>query len=255
MSQNKTRATASSSGECTVCHRKELTVVATTGLLWRHGPRDSPCSGSGTLPLQGSVQAGRVQWVQAPTAFDASADLFDTTSYMVDPTFSHPCSQGPTLKRIPKGSRPQASALLTRLIRDVLADVNQVRSWECLLSFALTCFASPARGGKSRNLTTVVNRQITTFDAGSVSTTRGANPPRSQRKVQTGDEAIAKLAAAKLDDGNIKGALQLLSSSDAVALPRRKPSTACWLSIHLDHQTDDHVPHLRLNLSRFFHLR
>ena len=167
--------------------------------------------------MHGSVHGGSSQGVPTQAVLDSSSDLFDTTLLTAPSAFNHPHPQGPTLKRVPKVSRPQAAALVTKIIRDVLIDVSRVKPWARLLDFAHVCFVRPARGGRSRNLTTLVSRQVAAFDSGGLVTTRASIQRSARRGQLNDDEAAAKRASAKLEEGNIKGALQLLSSVDSVA--------------------------------------
>ena len=176
-------------------------------------------------------------------SFDTSADLFDSSiSNPPTPTLSHPPSQSSqTLKRIPKGARAQASSLLTRLIRDVLSNVNDLRPWVRLLNFSHSCFACPARGGRSRNLTTLVIRQIAAFDEGRQQSAGPATRSSGRRRQSDGDEKVANRASAKLEEGDIKGALRLLASNDALA-PQSKETYDSLLALHPPCPVDRRLP-------------
>ena len=72
------------------------------------------------------------------------------------------------LKRIPKGARSAAANLLLKLIRDVLQHLLLTSSWSKLLGISLACLAKPSRGGKSRNLTKQIVKQIFYYEHGVV---------------------------------------------------------------------------------------
>ena len=50
-----TQSQEASIGTCTICRRENIRIINTTGLLWNHGPRENPCSGSRTRPQFGSI--------------------------------------------------------------------------------------------------------------------------------------------------------------------------------------------------------
>ena len=89
-------------------------------------------------------------------------------------------------------------------------------------SFSASCLAqSSDRGGKRRNLTTEVNAQIKCFSNASVTPSNNSITPaqpterRKSKSASTSlDAAAAKRAAAKLDEGDIKGAIRQLCSTD-----------------------------------------
>lgn len=222
-SQPSQPETANHTGQCPVCHRTGLTIVKTTGRLWRHGPSDNPCDGRGRLPVPGTIKLASIPSSQGTTTTqpvnDPLVDLLDTPSVQQPhPLVLHPSRNAPIIKHIPKGSRPQAAALLTRLILEVVNDVNQQQAWEKLLNFAHVCFARPVRGGRTRNLTTLITRQIQCFDSGIDKLNEyRANVSRLSKKSKSDDEIAAIRASAKLEDADIKGALRQLASCDALA--------------------------------------
>ena len=213
-----------------MCRRARIKLVRSSGLLRRHGRQDNPCTGHNLSPVTGSF----VPAVSGPTttraAFQASADdtsvdLFDSSSSTPTPTpsVSHPTRGAPILKRLPKGVRLRASTVLQRLIQNVVRDPQNADHWGRLFSFTPACFARPSRGGKSRNLTSLVKRQIEAFDSGA----SGLHTPRASGtsgKKHAGTwkgvskaELVARRASAKLEEGDVKGAIRLLRSRDTLA--------------------------------------
>ena len=179
---------ASDSGTCPIC-RKTCAVVGSTGLLHAHGPRGQQCPGSrkprapGSRPHSSgssfSAQPGAGSQSQRPTSppnslDESSADLF--SSFQASPVsaaappahvpIGHPSIDVPILKRIPKGARPEASRVLLGLLRDIERDSEDSASWTRLFDFAPTCLRQPGHGGKSRNLTTSIKKQIQAFQSG-----------------------------------------------------------------------------------------
>ena len=141
-----------------------------------------------------------------------------STTHDSQDVIQHPARNSSLLKRIPKHARIAASSLLLKLINDVLQHPESTACWSRLLGFALGCLSKPSRGGKSRNLTTAIIKQIQQYESG----TEPSPAPTSHRSLQrrpvkTHDEQIAALASAKLEDGDVKGAVRLLCSDDGLA--------------------------------------
>ena len=105
------------------------------------------------------------------------------------------------------------------------------------MNFAHSCFACPARGGRSRNLTTLVMKQISAFDEGRLQSSRPATHASGRRGQSDSDEKVANRASAKLEEGNVKGALRLLASNDALA-PQSKATYDSLLALHPPCPTD-----------------
>jgi hypothetical protein len=80
----------------------------------------------------------------------------------------------------------------------------------------------PNRGGKLRNLTAHIVKQIRQYELGEE--TRCApssfHSPRYTKSIKSDDESIALMASVKLEDGDVKGAVRLLCSDDRLAVPQ-----------------------------------
>jgi hypothetical protein len=209
-------------GTCSVCfatrqlHNKD-------GTDHKHGPRDNPCPGSHLLPLshlghtiQTMSPSQKVQpsLIHTPVVAHSDCGLIPSSG----DTMQHPVHCGPVLKRIPKNARVHASNLLLKLINDVLQHPSASVSWRRLLEFPSACLVKPARGGKSRNLTTGLIKLMQQYEEGF-----SQNPAASNKRVaprcsaKTVEQQIASMAAAKLENGDVKGAVKLLCSDDQLA--------------------------------------
>ena len=188
-----THSQEASIGTCTICWRENIN---TTGLLWNHGPRENPCSGSHTHPQVGSIHISTRVKTRLPicTVTNGTAATVDVDSrvtpaspwqmastngdisrppeHSADPSpryLDHPKQSGVVIKRIPKGARPEIASLLQKLICTTVSDVNNVQNWEKLLGFSSACLVRPGRsgrGGKSRNLTTSIIKQTRAYKSG-----------------------------------------------------------------------------------------
>jgi len=127
------------------------------------------------------------------------------------------------MKRIPKGARPAAANLLQKLIRDVLRCQTSPSAWSRLFGFPAACLAKPRRCGKSHNLTTSIVKQIRQYELGAEPDPEPVirRPAQRNKPARTQEETIAAMASAKLEDGDVKGAVRLLCSDDTLA-----PTTA-----------------------------
>ena len=232
-------------GSCSVCNRDGIKVINTTGLLRQHGPRDNVCDGSYSRPVPGSHRPaplrvgnnGLRQAQSLPTAIVATItaevtdhDSMATTSQMLTSSLlnntnvNYPVGRTRTLKRIPKGARSAADVLLKTLINDILQQPSSASAWSKLLNFPGACLAKPNRGGKSRNLTSLIVKQVRQFELGmDASFDRPYVRPSKRAKLNKNkDELIAALASAKIEDGDIKGAVRLLCSNEELAAQDEK---------------------------------
>ena len=229
---------AEGSGTCSVCRRSLIKIVKSFSLLRRHGPHDNPCTGHNLSPVPDSF----VPAVSGPTttrasqvsANDTSADLFDSSlSLAPTPSVGHPTRGAPILKRLPKGVRSSASTVLQHLIQTVVRDPQTPVHWERLFSFAPACFGRPGRGGKSRNLTSLVKRQIEAFDSGAsgfdipqasvISVRKHAGTRKGVNETELTERRASAMLEEELED--VKGAIRLLNSRDILA-----PATQATLS-------------------------
>ena len=229
-------------GTCPVCKRNGICIISTTGLLHQHGPRGNKCEGSRSRPFPGSLkpvvprltngncsQTASTVYIQPSTssataAASASVTISNsaaTTSIVTssqDGIISHPAGSSSILKRIPKGARPAVANLLTKLICDVVRHPSNSASWKRLLSFSTACLAKPSRGGRSHNLTTQIVKQVRQYELGEEASPPFVRIARHTQRAKTHDETIASMASAKLEDGDIKGAVRLLCSDDRLAV-------------------------------------
>jgi hypothetical protein len=202
------------------------------GTIHKHGPRDDPCSGSHQPPLPDSVRPANIRSDLQSTSSDsppasttnvASVTVTTSTSHEASPaadSIQHPVRSGPILQRIPKNARVHVGNLALKLINDVIQHPSSATCWSRLLGFPSACLAKPSRGGKSRNLTTAIINQVQQYQAGierspAPSTRRAAQRCKS---VKTPEQQIAASAAAKLEDGDVKGAVRILCSDDKLAV-------------------------------------
>lgn len=108
------------------------------------------------------------------------------------------------LKRIPKGARIIAAKKLESVITKC-TNLNNLESWCDLLLFSYIALQIPKRSSKKNKLTSIVKNNINTFDESSIKIYKQKTAPLSKR------------IEAKIADGDIKGAVRILSSTDEFA--------------------------------------
>ena len=205
---------------CHTCHK--AFAVRQDGRLRAHkDPAGNNCPGSGSRPRIAPAAPG-ADHAATPLVGDApiNAPAIQTPA----PNFFR-SSKGKLLKRIPRGARDAAADQLARTLDSVLNTPEDRGAWAALFAFPACCLGQPAeRGGKNRNLTTAVVNQVQRFREVGVTALEDQEAPittgrRLKRAPLSPDAAAAKRAAAKLDEGDIKGAIRQLCSSDVVAEP------------------------------------
>ena len=216
-----------------------------------------------TAPVGQRVTAPSVQNGASPSHSpddspdESSADLFvsllatppiavlPTAAPPIAETLDHPRAAAPTLKRIPKGARADASRVLQGLLRDITRDTENTETWIRLFKFAPACLKQPGHGGKSRNLTTAVKKQIQAFSDRHPRQGIDEQPRQRTRKQNNKDMdeelEVARRAVAKLGEGDVRGALRVLSSKDTLA-PRNNTTMASLLALHPPMPTDRRAP-------------
>ena len=133
---------------------------------------------------------------------------------------------GPPIKHIPRSARHACSSLLSKLVCDVVEDPHSVGRWQTLLSFASHILSTPKRGGRKRNIGNLILKRISGFPDSLVD---DPGPIRGRSgQACSGEQARAKAAIAKLEDGNIRAAVKILSSNDEPAADTRETLDALY---------------------------
>ena len=162
------------------------------------------------------------------------------------------------IRRIPKGARIQAAGSLATLIDMALGDKTG-KAWARLLLFAFLALHVPSRdqdSADSSTLTAKIKRQISTYmesdfiataaaDTSTLNWTGHRKPKRHQPQERT-SEILQRRVAVKLSDGDVRGAIRLLASSDEIvqsstevteSLERKHPPAP--VDLNMPPQTDE----------------
>ena len=143
------------------------------------------------------------------------------------------------MDRIPKGARNQTATALSRLINNA-CDSDSPIEWQKLFRFTFVCLKKPKRGGKRLPSVAVgviktIQKFLTDPLAPIELTVR--KPPRPSEA----EDVRAKLAGKKLANGDVKGAIRVLSSNDSL-LPSDPSTLSVLESKHPPRHPDSQIP-------------
>ena len=183
------------------------------GLVNGHGPRDNLCPGSNMPPLGviNNATAAPPPYSQvsdsqsvpiSATANVASASPQSVTWFPADL---------PLIKHIPKSARPTCAAHLAKLLRQVTAQLSRVNHWFAVLQVYSPV---PKRGGKRHNLVSVVKKRTSAFPELPM-----PDHSTTYHKTKSDARLLAQAVSSKLEDGNLKTAIRILSSDDGPVKP------------------------------------
>ena len=192
------------------------------------GPDGQP--GAGRRSVNGAAAApagdGRVQ--PAPAAAAAAGDVREAD---VDAeTFARHLAEVKksrrVVPRIPRGARIQAADALCELVEGVVKSGSAL-AWFRLLMFAVVALSRPVRakiGQRDTSLTTKIKQQIAKYMCAEKQESV-ANPLTevshrgATERCRLGDqkESLKRRVSEKLADGDVRGAIRLLSSADQLA--------------------------------------
>ena len=128
---------------------------------------------------------------------------------------SHP------VKRIPKGARSLFARGLVVLIRDIIREDSAI-AWQRLTTFPAIVLSPPESKSSSKSsLTSLIKKQIESFLEHESLHPLKENPQSSvkQSNQRTPIMKLKRCVDAKFAEGDVKGAIQLLSSKSRVAEP------------------------------------
>ena len=175
------------------------------GLVHIHGPIGNRCPGSQCLPAASAYSSS------SSTALPSSAPQSPPSSSLSGITDLPPRPAVKILKRVPHASCEVAAKKLATVVGNVV-NCNDHGSWVRLQRFPARCLRVPQRGGRRRNLASQVILQV------NEKSDPPAQPPcKRPLKSNCSDDNLAARVAAKLEEGDVKGAVRLASSEDSIA--------------------------------------
>ena len=216
-------------GDCSVC-RRQLSLTA-YGLVHRHGTLGINCAGSGCVPAVGSISSSHSTTDNGATSVTSSqpADISQPAHVLLDTIVEARVS---VVKYIPKASRLLAAAKLTTIIDRIVTNSNNIDAWKQLLLFTFSCFGTTQRGGKRHrsSLATKVNKALSEY----LSVGHQPQPTPSSKERKNAMNDLNKLAArvsAKIEEGDVRGAVRLAVSNDTLA-PYGDATAAALRQLH-----------------------
>ena len=214
---NASQKATKGSGTCPVCWCVFKT-HSSDGTLHRHGPRHAPCPGSDQQPDQSTGSIERLR----PTADSNTSQLTQSNRSNIDrSTLQHPLLRGALIKRIPRAARLSCADLLTSILRSITSAPADINNWKHLLSFGPDILSKPKRGGKRRNISTIINTRLREWNSPEQRVEEQEperHPHRPQHRQKDSQlQYLASAVASKLEDGNYKAAIRLICSEDKPA--------------------------------------
>jgi len=193
------------SGSCSVCHATRQLHLR-DGTVHRHGPRDRSCSGSNRHPLNALSQPAGA----SRPSIDNSPDLPSAAIPNCQSAFWTPPEHA-LIKHIPKSARPACATHLTSILHSIVSDPSSITNCRFLLCWGGTVLCPPKRAGRRHNLCTELKRRISSYSSGfSASYHPTASHPKSKI-------SLSQAVASKLEDGNVRAAVRLLTSQESPA--------------------------------------
>ena len=139
-----------------------------------------------------------------------------------------------TLRHVPKASRHNAGQLLSLLLNDFTAKPEELDNWTRLMLFAFCCLDAPKRGGKkhTKSLRARINAKVREFHTNKLMRPE-ADPstPKIESKRKQKPQELSELVSAKIEEGDLKGAIRLASSAETMA-PNDKATLLLLRSKH-----------------------
>jgi hypothetical protein len=199
-------------GKCTTCLR--LHQSNDDGCCTQTRWSEVLVSGSGHVPASDSVVDNRdtTDMMHMPISESVTLNGDVILSRLIQ-------GRQKILKRLPRASRAIAAEKLASLLAAVIDDSTNLVAWSNLLLCAPMCFSAPGdRGGKKRqsSLTSKVNSVLKEYpnvksEPATVVAFRG------QRKQRSAVNVLSARVSAKIEDGDIRGAIRLAASDDTTA--------------------------------------
>ena len=183
------------------------------GTLHKHGhggAKGSCCPGS-SKPSACNSQQSNTSSTQTsnptdrnsvPTTYTAAAE--DSTPIIIDSgpsSLNHPKLVG-LMTRVPKVARANCAQLFTTLLKNTVTTSNNNESWNDLLLFGSTILAKPKRGGKTRNLASIINKRVADWKSDlSATTIEEKTQHRIHRSAE--DSQLVAAITSKIEAGNM----------------------------------------------------
>ena len=198
-------------GTCSVCLRPRMRLYDGGQFVYRHGPHSKPCSGTGKPPLN---RVPDIQLSAQPannTTHRLSTVISDLPLKTVTP-ICHPTLHSGTIKHIPKAARATCSTKLSDLLEKVTSNLDDPLAWMDLLYFGPTILGKPPRTGKRHNLSTAIKKRCISEES-----TEATIKVYKTKPNRDPDASMAAAVSSKIEEGNLKAAIRIISSDEKIA--------------------------------------
>ena len=133
--------------------------------------------------------------------------------------FDHSANTRPLIKIIPKNSRVSCGEILSKILGDIVTEPSRVHRWKDLLHFGAELLGKPSRGGKRHNSGNLINKRASNYDDQTKTQNNNNSSTYTNFKPDKHhiDNLLAAAVTSKLENGNLRAAIRLICSEDAVA--------------------------------------
>ena len=199
------------SGACSSCGRQMP--LRRDGNVKVHGPFADRCAGSGLPPAASPPSPPPCASLPTPSNVltPPSSDRVNTETVPLNPGRAGTKLLG----RVPRPVREQLARKLAEIL-DLVVSTNCRESWERLFLFCCNCLPVPPRRGHRRNLASHIRRAISDENGES----RPINTHTQEAHFNLAKDPLSTLAArvaAKLEEGDFRGAVRIASSGESFA--------------------------------------
>ena len=192
---------------CPVCLRSLGTTAS--GLLRVPGLLSARCTGSGKHPRLPTEVCMLSRPCVPSSLAPSSPPLLSIPSLAIIP-------KSRVLRHIPKSATQQCRSKLTSTLEKLVRN-NTVESWNRLFLFAPVCLRQPRRSKHAVSLSSQVKQQLQVDLANTTAIAPAARCRRQARRSPNPEPVLARRVAAKIEDGDFRGAVRLATSDNTLA--------------------------------------
>ena len=199
-------------GQCQSCFR--TVSLTSVGVLYKHGPN---CPGSGQPPRTQAQAQHSTNVVDINSTSPSSTDTVSSSTSASNILETINDYRRRVLRRIPKASRIPAANKLADILSSISREPDNIDNWLHLLLFSYTCLGVPGQRGGRRHkssLATRVNKAVSDFPT-VVQSSQGDR--RQKLSASRSTSNFAARVSSKLEEGDVKGAVQLAASDMSLA--------------------------------------
>ena len=105
-------------------------------------------------------------------------------------------------------------------MNSVVSDPGNLSHWQAVLHWGQVILVAPKRGGRRHNVASNIRKRVADFASNSCTNETPEKKGSFRSKPRNPTQLLSQAVAAKLEDGNLKAAIRILTMSDeAYAAP------------------------------------